>query len=60
MHLVPIGENRFGIGGGAYPDRPLDAIERGWEIRFNVEDGQAQGFEALYRDEVVFTAQRVE
>ncbi|MDX1674281.1 MAG: serine hydrolase domain-containing protein [Longimicrobiales bacterium] len=60
LHLVPIGENRFGLSAGKYPDRPLDAIERDGEVRFTVEDGQAQGFEVLYSDEVVFTAQRVE
>lgn len=60
VHLVPIGENRFGFGGGAYPDRPLEAIQRELEVRFIVEDGQAQGFEVLQGDRVLFSARRVE
>lgn len=59
VHLVPIGENRFGFAGGTYPDRRLEGIQMDWEVRFTLEGGRAQAFEVLRGDRVSFSAQRL-
>lgn len=59
VHLVPIGENRFGFAGGTYPDQRLEGIQRDWEVRFTLEGGRAQAFEVLRGDRVSFSAQRL-
>ncbi len=59
VHLVPIGENRFGFAGGTYPDRRLEGIQRDWEVRFTLEGGRAQAFEVLRGERVSFSAQRL-
>ncbi|MDX1586720.1 MAG: hypothetical protein R3222_08245, partial [Balneolaceae bacterium] len=59
VHLVPIGENRFGFAGGTYPDQRLEGIQRDWEIRFILEGDRAQAFKVLRGDRVTFSAQRL-
>lgn len=59
VHLVPIGEHRFGFAGGTYPDRRLEGIQRDWEVRFILEGGRAQAFEVLRGERVSFSAQRL-